>query len=117
MMDHSGNKALAGDIVIEVMTSLSDAVISAFQWCDDLNISLCPEQKKQIFNAYVSVIMDMRERVCTIIELDDIARDIVGNSDKNSDSRDLIRHFAEFNKTFQKITIDIDTRVETDLED
>ena len=104
MMDHSGNRALAGDIVVEVMTSLSDAVISAFQWCDDLNIPLSSEQKKQIFNAYVSVIMDMRERVCTIIELDDIARDIIGDSDK-------------INKAFQGVTVDIDTSVGADLED
>ena len=103
-MDHSGNRALAGDIVVEVMTSLSDAVISAFQWCDDLNISLSSEQKKQIFNAYVSVIMDMRERVCTIIELDDIARDIIGDSDK-------------INKAFPEITVDIDASVGADLED
>jgi predicted RecB family endonuclease len=102
--DYSGNKALAGDIVVEVMTSLSDAVISSFQWCDDLSIPLSSDQKKQIFNAYVSVIMDMRERVHTIIELDDLAREFVGDSDGVKGN-------------FKEITVDIDSGIRIDLED
>lgn len=105
MTDHGGNKALAGDIVVEVMSSLSEAVVSAFQWCDDLDIPLSQEQKKQIFNAYISVVLDMRDKVRTIIELDDIARDFVGESDKVKEA------FQDM------ITMDIETKGGFSLED
>lgn len=86
MSDNSGNLGLAADITVETAVAFSDAIIVAFQICDDLGIPLSPEQKKHVLSASISAIIDMRERIGSIIELDDIARDILSTPEgvKNS---------------------------------
>lgn len=75
-MQNSGNQALAGDITVESAVAFSDALIMAFHICDDINMPLLPEQKKHILSCSMTVIVDMRDRIKNIIELDDVARNL-----------------------------------------
>lgn len=74
MSNYSGNACLSGDIATEVGTAFSEAMITAFQACDDINNPLSPLQKKEIASCYMSVFLDMRDRIHRIMELDSIAR-------------------------------------------
>lgn len=86
----SGNAALAGDLAVESGVALSDAIISAFQTCEDLSIPLCHEQKKQIIASCVVVITDMKERFCRVIDLDDIARNCLSDRDDSDLFSDIV---------------------------
>lgn len=85
MSDFSGNICLAGDISVEVGSAFSEAMIVAFQACDDQSDALTMLQKKEIINACMSVFIDMRERITRILELDAIARECVGDENKLKD--------------------------------
>ena len=85
MSNYSGNSCLAGDIAIEIGDAFSEAMVVAFQACDDLSDPLSSLQKKQIVSSGISVLIDMRDKVNRIIELDGIARDCFDDPEKIKD--------------------------------
>lgn len=78
------NAALANDISVVMGEAFSDAIIVAINACDDMNDPLSTLQKKQIISACMSVVIHLRGQVECILDLDDIARECVGDADKLS---------------------------------
>jgi len=85
MSEFSGNACLAGDITVEIGSAFSEAMIVAFEACDDQMDALSMLQKKEVLGACMTVFIDMRERVLRILELDLIARECVGDTNKLRD--------------------------------
>lgn len=71
------NQGLAGDITVETAVAFSDALVTAFQICEDIDIPLSSEQKKHIISSSMSVVVDIKDRIHNIIELNNIAREIL----------------------------------------
>lgn len=70
----SVNAAVAGDISIALGDALSEAIVISFQACDDSNEPLSLAQKRQIISACMVVVLDSKQKVECILDLDDIAR-------------------------------------------
>lgn len=67
-----GNVSIAGDIAITIGDSMSECIVIAFQACDDTNDPLSLNQKRHIISACMTVVMESKDRIKTILDLDDL---------------------------------------------
>ena len=92
----SVNSAIAGDISVALGDALSEAIVIAFQACEDTNESLSLSQKRQIISACMIVVLDSKQKAECILDLDDIARECVDEPSRLA-------------QLFQDISIDVDS--------
>jgi hypothetical protein len=78
------NAGLAQDISVLMGEAFADAIVVAFSACDDLNDPLSTLQKKQVISSCMSLIVHLRSQVECVLDLDDIARECVGDGDRLS---------------------------------
>jgi len=81
-MLNSGNQNLANDISIVMAEAFSEAAIVAIAACEDLNDPLSLLQKKQMLSSFATLMIDTRNRVQCILDLDGIARECLGDTSK-----------------------------------
>lgn len=74
------NKALADDIAVALGESFSDAIVVAFNACDDTNDALSLNQQKQVISSFMTVMLNMRDQVKRILDLDEISNVPFNNS-------------------------------------
>ena len=81
-MNHGANASLANDISVVLSDAFSEAIVVGIQSCDDMNDPMSLLQQKQVISSCISVVLHMRDQIECILELDGIARECVGDSDK-----------------------------------
>lgn len=81
MNNKSGNAALASDISVMLAEAFSEAFIVGIKCCEDMNDPLSLLQQRQMVSACMTVMMDVRDKIQCMLDLDDIARDCVGDID------------------------------------
>lgn len=78
-----GNQSLAGDIAVTLGDLMSESIIIAFQACDDMDDSLSLNQKRHIVSACMVVIMESKDRIRQILDLDSLIDTPVLNEEDN----------------------------------
>lgn len=81
-MCNSGNDSLANDITVLIVEAFSESAIIAIASCEDVNDPLSLLQKKQIFSSFAATLLDTRNRIKCVLDLDGIARECVGDTTK-----------------------------------
>ncbi|MEI7441367.1 MAG: hypothetical protein WCK43_07030 [bacterium] len=81
-MLNSGNQNLANDISVVMAEAFSEAAIVAIASCEDMNDPLSLLQKKQMLSSFATLMIDTRNRIQCILDLDGIARECMGNTSK-----------------------------------
>lgn len=81
MNKSSGNAALASDISVMLAEAFSEAFIVGIRCCEDMDDPLSLLQQKLMVGACMTVLMDVRDKIQCVLDLDDIARDCIGDTD------------------------------------